>query len=42
LFFPEELISAKTKGSAKDRILEIRVPKKEPKIEEKKHKVELK
>jgi len=40
--FPEEVISNKTEGSMKDGILEIRVPKKEPKIEEKKHKVELK
>jgi len=40
--FPEEVISAKTEGSMKDGILEIRVPKKEPKIEEKKHKVKLK
>ena len=40
--FPEEVISSKTEGSLKDGILEIRVPKKEPKPEEKKHKVELK
>jgi len=40
--FPEEVIPAKVEGSMKDGVLELKVPKKEPKPEEKPHKVELK
>ena len=40
--FPEEVIPAKTEGSMKDGVLELKVPKKEPKAAEKPHKVELK
>lgn len=40
--FPEKVVSEKAEGSMKDGILEIRVPKKEPKPAEKKHKVDLK
>ncbi|MEM2107698.1 MAG: Hsp20/alpha crystallin family protein [Candidatus Bathyarchaeia archaeon] len=40
--FPEEVIPAKAEGSMKDGVLELRVPKKEPKAAEAPHKVELK
>ncbi len=40
--FPEEVIPAKVEGSMKDGVLELKVPKKEPKPEEKPHKVALK
>lgn len=40
--FPEEVDPSKVEGSMKDGILELKVPKKEPKPEEKPRKVELK
>lgn len=40
--FPEEVDPAKVEGSMKDGVLELKVPKKEPKPEEKPRKVELK
>ena len=40
--FPEEVDPAKVEGCMKDGVLELRVPKKEPKPEEKPRKVELK
>jgi len=40
--FPEEVVPGKVEGSMKDGVLELKVPKKEPKPEEKPHKVELK
>ncbi|MEM2969105.1 MAG: Hsp20 family protein, partial [Candidatus Bathyarchaeia archaeon] len=40
--FPEEVIPAKAEGSMKDGVLELKVPKKEPKAAETPHKVELK
>ncbi|MGB9841525.1 MAG: Hsp20/alpha crystallin family protein [Candidatus Bathyarchaeales archaeon] len=40
--FPEEVIPAKAEGSMKDGLLELKVPKKEPKAAEAPHKVELK
>ncbi|NLB76696.1 MAG: Hsp20/alpha crystallin family protein, partial [Crenarchaeota archaeon] len=40
--FTEEVVPAKVEGSMKEGVLEIRVPKKEPKPEEKPRKVELK
>jgi len=40
--FPEEVVPSKAEGSMKDGLLEVKVPKKEPKPEEKPHKVELK
>ncbi|MCW3996555.1 MAG: Hsp20/alpha crystallin family protein [Candidatus Bathyarchaeota archaeon] len=40
--FPEEVVPAKAEGSMKDGVLELKVPKKEPKPEEKPRKVELK
>lgn len=40
--FPEEAIPTKVEGTMKDGILELKVPKKEPKPEEKTHKVEIK
>jgi HSP20 family protein len=40
--FPEEVTPAKADGSMKDGVLELNVPKKEPKPEDKPKKVELK
>jgi HSP20 family protein len=40
--FPEEVDPAKVEGAMKEGVLEIKVPKKEPKPEEKPRKVELK
>ncbi|MGD6807022.1 MAG: Hsp20/alpha crystallin family protein [Candidatus Bathyarchaeia archaeon] len=40
--FPEEVDPSKVEGTMKDGILELKVPKKEPKPEEKPRKVELK
>jgi HSP20 family protein len=40
--FPEEVDPSKVEGSMKDGVLELKVPKKEPKPEEKLRKVELK
>jgi HSP20 family protein len=40
--FPEEVNPAKVEGSMKEGVLELKVPKKEPKPEEKPRKVELK
>ncbi|MCW4045371.1 MAG: Hsp20/alpha crystallin family protein [Candidatus Bathyarchaeota archaeon] len=40
--FPEEAAPDKAEGSMKDGVLELKVPKKEPKPEEKPRKVELK
>ncbi len=40
--FPEEVVPAKVEGSMKEGVLELKVPKKEPKPEEKPRKVELK
>ncbi len=40
--FPEEVDPAKVEGSMKEGVLELKVPKKEPKPEEKPRKVELK
>ena len=40
--FPEEVDPSKVEGSMKDGVLELKVPKKEPKPEEKPRKVELK
>jgi len=40
--FPEEVVPAKVEGAMKEGVLELKVPKKEPKPEEKPHKVELK
>jgi len=40
--FPEEVAPSKAEGSMKDGILELTVPKKEPKPEERPRKVELK
>ncbi len=42
LAFPEEVDPSKVEGSMKEGVLELRVPKKEPKPEEKPRKVELK
>jgi HSP20 family protein len=39
--FPEEVVPAKVEGAMKEGVLEIKVPKKEPKPEEKPRKVEL-
>jgi len=39
--FPEEVDPSKAKGSMKDGVLELNVPKKEPKPEEKPRKIEL-
>lgn len=39
--FPEEVDPSKAKGSMKDGVLELKVPKKEPKPEEKPRKIEL-
>lgn len=40
--FPEEVDPAKVEGTMKDGVLELKVPKKEPKPEEKPRKVEIK
>lgn len=40
--FPEEVTPEKAEGTMKDGILELKIPKKEPKPEEKLHKVEIK
>ena len=40
--FPEEVSPAKVEGTMKDGVLELKIPKKEPKPEEKPHKVEIK
>ncbi|MEJ5327383.1 MAG: Hsp20/alpha crystallin family protein [Candidatus Bathyarchaeia archaeon] len=40
--FPEEVLPAKAEGSMKDGVLELKIPKKEPKAAESPHKVELK
>jgi HSP20 family protein len=40
--FPEEVVPAKVEGTMKDGVLELKIPKKEPKPEEKPHKVEIK
>lgn len=40
--FPEEVVPSKVEGEMKDGVLELKVPKKEPKQEEKPHKVEIK
>lgn len=40
--FPEEVVPNKVDGSMRDGLLELKVPKKEPKPEERPHKVELK
>ena len=40
--FPEEVVPSKTEGSMREGVLELIVPKKEPKPEEKPKKVELK
>jgi HSP20 family protein len=40
--FPEEVVPEKAEGSMKDGVLELKVPKKEPKPEEKPRKVEIK
>ena len=40
--FPEEVDPSKAEGTMKDGVLELKVPKKEPKPEEKPRKVELK
>jgi HSP20 family protein len=40
--FPEEVMPGKADGAMKDGVLELKVPKKEPKPEEKPKKVELK
>ena len=40
--FPEEVEPSKVDGSMKEGVLELKVPKKEPKPEEKPRKVELK
>lgn len=40
--FPEEVVPSKVEGTMKDGLLELKVPKKEPKPEEKPQKVELK
>jgi len=40
--FPEEVSAGKAEGSMKDGILELRIPKKEPKPEAKPRKIELK
>ncbi|MCX8153254.1 MAG: Hsp20/alpha crystallin family protein [Candidatus Bathyarchaeota archaeon] len=40
--FPEEVIPAKTEGTMKDGVLELKIPKKVPKAAETPHKVELK
>ena len=40
--FPEEVSSGKAEGSMKDGILELKIPKKEPKPEAKPRKIELK
>jgi HSP20 family protein len=40
--FPEEVDPSKVDGSMKDGVLELKIPKKEPKPEEKPRKVELK
>ena len=40
--FPEEVNAAKAEGNMKDGILELRIPKKEPKPEAKPRKIELK
>lgn len=40
--FPEAVVPDKVEGSMKDGVLELKVPKKEPKPEEKPRKVELK
>ncbi|XES77608.1 MAG: Hsp20/alpha crystallin family protein [Candidatus Bathyarchaeia archaeon] len=40
--FPEEVTPDKVEGTMKEGVLELKVPKKEPKPEEKPHKVEIK
>jgi HSP20 family protein len=40
--FPEEVVPGKVEGTMKDGVLELKIPKKEPKPEEKPHKVEIK
>lgn len=40
--FPEEVVPSKVEGSMKDGVLELKIPKKEPKPEEKPQKVALK
>ncbi len=40
--FPEEVVPAKAEGSMRNGVLELKVPKKEPKAAETPHKVELK
>lgn len=40
--FPEEVIPSKVEGEMKNGVLELKIPKKEPKQKEKPHKVEIK
>ena len=40
--FPEEVAPANAEGSMKEGVLELKIPKREPKPEEKPKKVELK